>query len=86
MPSHPHDIEFKGEMSSLPENAYSIQKLTDELVSSYAHHGFLFMTVTLLIFFIATRGLHDYLFPWFYKETWKKYPRRRSVPSPTTVS
>lgn len=24
------------------------------------------------MFFIATRGLHDYLFPWLYKETWEK--------------
>lgn len=24
------------------------------------------------MFFIAARGLHDYLFPWCYKETWKK--------------
>jgi hypothetical protein len=30
------------------------------------------LTKTLIVFFIATRGLHDYLFPSLYKETWKK--------------
>ncbi|KAF3034384.1 hypothetical protein E8E12_002281 [Didymella heteroderae] len=68
----PHDIEFSGNVSALPKNAHAIQKLIDKLVSSYAHHGFLLMTVTLIVFFIATRSLHDYLFPRIYKEAWKK--------------
>ncbi|KAJ4329665.1 hypothetical protein N0V87_010674 [Didymella glomerata] len=72
MPFLPHDKEFKGDLSTLPKNAHAIQKLDDKLISSYSHHGFLLMTVTLIVFFIATRGLHDYLFPSLYNETWRK--------------
>jgi hypothetical protein len=41
----PHDIEFNGDLASLPDNAHAIQKLNDALISSYTHHGFLIMTV-----------------------------------------
>ncbi|KAJ4367972.1 hypothetical protein N0V86_009813 [Didymella sp. IMI 355093] len=68
----PHDIEFDGDPDSLPNNAHAIQKLNDALISSYAHHGFLLMTVTLVVFFIASRVFDVYLFPQIYKETWKR--------------
>ncbi|KAH6644438.1 hypothetical protein C7974DRAFT_408117 [Boeremia exigua] len=57
-----HDVEFIAELT-LPSGAHVIQKLTDHLVSNYSHHGFLLSTVTLIVFFIATRLSSDYLFP-----------------------
>ncbi|KAF2997619.1 hypothetical protein E8E13_004106 [Curvularia kusanoi] len=64
----PHDIEVV-DISTLPPNAHSIQYLRDRLVSDYVHHGFLIMTITLVVFFFATR-FFDYVFPkTIYRET-----------------
>ncbi|KAJ8112339.1 hypothetical protein OPT61_g5270 [Boeremia exigua] len=67
-----HDIEIQ-DLSSLPQNVHSIQKLIDRLVSSYSHHGLLILTITLLVFFVATRLFSDFLFPKvIYPDTFKR--------------
>ncbi|KAJ4992967.1 hypothetical protein SVAN01_01671 [Stagonosporopsis vannaccii] len=65
-----HDIEVAMKRSLPP---HAIQRLNDGLVSTYSHHGFLLSTITLIVFFAATRLLSDYLFPKLtYPEIFKR--------------
>lgn len=40
----PYGVEVV-DYTTLPADAHSIQRLKDELISHYSHHGFLIMTV-----------------------------------------